>query len=172
MWMKLSPKHYLYRTPEDCCTQWYPAEASCPRAEDDGVQEGFYWQVDEAFYPNFKGDNCANGNSYPEWMAEAMNRDTHLFKTGKECCDAWFPARTIECQGGIVTVIDGKQTAGPDVSGTWYPSLTAPFVCIDGTPPVWMTASEGYKEAYVFDSHSECCKAHPCDAQRAPPFVH
>ena len=148
MWMKLSPKHYLYRTPEDCCSQWYPAESSCPRAEDDGVQEGFYWQVDQAFYPNFKGDNCAQGNSYLKWTAEEMNRDTHLFKTGKECCDVWFPARTTECQGGIVTVIDGKQTAGPVVTGTWYPSLTAPFVCTNGTPPAWMTASEGYKEVY------------------------
>lgn len=32
------------------------------------------------------------------------------------------------------------------------------------TPPVW-TASEGNKEAYGFDSHSECHKAHYCEPQ-------
>lgn len=95
-----------------------------------------------------------------------MNRDTHLFKTGKECCDAWFPARTTECQAGIVTVIDGKQTNGPDVKGTWYPSLNGHYECNDGTPPAWMTANDGMKAAYVFDSHSECCKAHWCEPQR------
>mmetsp|Transcript_34642 Transcript_34642/g.58795 ORF Transcript_34642/g.58795 Transcript_34642/m.58795 type:complete len:283 (+) Transcript_34642:995-1843(+) len=161
MWMKLSPKHYLYTTPEDCCNTWYAGAADCPMPGNDGVQEGYYWIVEEAFYPNFKGNNCATGNSYPEWMADPMNRDTHLFKTGKECCDTWFPTRTAACQAGIVTVMNGKQVGGPDVTGTWYPSLTGvSSECIDGTPPNWMT-TPGYKEAYVFDSHAECCKAHP-----------
>ena len=66
----------------------------------------------------------------------------------------------------IVTVIDGKQIGGPDVTGTWYPSLNGFFQCVDGTPPVWMTASVGYSDAYVFDSHAECCKAHWCEPQR------
>ena len=164
--MMLSPKHYLYATPEQCCEVWYPAAGSnCPMAEDDGVQEGHYWVVDEAFYPNFKGDGCSQGNSYPEWMSDPMNRETHLFQNGKDCCDTWFPDETAECQSKIVTVIDGKQIGGPDVTGTWYPSLNGFFQCIDGTPPSWMTASEGYSDAYVFDSHAECCKAHHCKAQ-------
>ena len=111
MWMKQSPKHYLYTTPEECCSTWYPNDSNCLMAGDDGVQEGFYWQVDDAFYPNFKGDHCAKGNSYPEWMADPMNRDTHLFKTGEECCDIWFPQNTVNCQNNIVTVIDGEPTA-------------------------------------------------------------
>jgi len=95
-----------------------------------------------------------------------MNRDTHLFVTGKECCDKWFPDTTTECQSNIVTVMNGLQVGGPDVTGTWYPSMNGNFECIDGTPPSWMTQSDGYKEAYVFDSHAECCKAHACDPQR------
>ena len=63
MWMKQSPKHYLYTTPQECCTAWYPNEQNCPMAEDDGVQQGFYWHVDEHFYPNWKGDNCAWGKN-------------------------------------------------------------------------------------------------------------
>jgi len=166
MWMALSPKHYLYQTPEDCCTVWYPASSSCPLPGNDGVQEGYYWIVEEAYYPNFKGDFCAKGNSYPEWMADPMNRDTHLFKTGKECCDTWFPNETSVCQNSVATVMDGKQISGPDVTGTWYPSLNGLFECIDGTPPSWMTASDGYSDAYVFDSHAECCKAHWCHPLR------
>ena len=168
MWMKLFTKHYLYQTPEECCEKWYPSEPNCPLPGDDGVQEGFYWQVDESFYPNWSGDFCAKGNSYPEWMADPMNRDTHLFPSAKECCDTWFPKETAECQRKVATVIDGKQIGGPNVKGTWYPSLNGRFECIDGTPPAWMTASDGYKDAYVFDSHAECCKAHWCDPQRDP----
>jgi len=166
MWMALYPKHYLYTTPDQCCEEWYPNNGNCPQVEDDGVQEGHYWVVDEAFYPNFKGDYCAQGNSYPEWMADPMNKDTHLFQTGRDCCVMWFPEMAAECESNIVTVIDGHQVGGPDVTGTWYPSLNGHFVCIDGTPPSWMTASKGYEDAYVFDSHSECCKAHWCDPQR------
>ena len=172
MYMKNSPRHYLYTTPDECCSVWYQDGPSCVQAEDDGVQEGFYWIVDEAFYPNFNGDWCAQGNSYPEWMSDVTERNTHLFMTGQECCDLWFPDKTAKCQSNIVTVIDGHQIAGPDVTGTWYPSLNGIFQCINGTPPSWMTASEGYEEAYVFDSRSECCKAHWCQAQRnqIPPF--
>ena len=151
----MSPKHYLYTTAEECCSEWYPAESDCPMAEDDGVQAGFYWLVDDAYYPNFKGNYCAKGNSYPEWMADPMNRDTHLFETSKECCDLWFPEITAECQSKLVTVIAGNQIGGPEVGGTWYPSLNGKFKCINGTPPSWMTSSEGYEIAYVFDSHSE-----------------
>lgn len=164
MWMALYPKHYLYQTADECCSKWYPSSPNCPLPGNDGVQEGYYWIVDEAFYPNFQGDYCAQGNSYPEWMADPMNRDTHLFKTGKECCDMWFPQETSACQTSIVTVMDGKQIAGPDVTGTWYPSLNGHFECIDGTPPAWMTSSDGYIDAYVFDSNAECCKAHWCES--------
>jgi len=166
MWMKLYSKHYLYQTAEECCSAWYPSSLSCPLPGNDGVQEMQYWVVNDAFYPNFQGDYCAQGNAYPEWMADPMNIDTHLFKTGKECCDTWFPQETFDCQNKIGTVMNGNQIAGPDVAGTWYPSLNGHFECIDGTPPGWMTASQGYRDAYVFDSHAECCKAHWCDPQR------
>lgn len=167
MWMSLYTKQFLYQTADECCKVWYPSSTDCPLPGNDGVQESYYWLADEAFYPNFQGDYCANGNAYPEWMADPMNRDTHLFKTGKECCDTWFPEETSDCQNRIVTVIGGEQTNGPDVTGTWYPSLNGHFQCIDGTPPGWMTASDGYSDAYVFDSHAECCKAHWCEPQRA-----
>ena len=170
-WMMLSPRHYLYTTPEDCCNQWYPALGSqCPSLEDDGVQEGHYWENDEAFYPNFNGDGCARGNSYPPWMTDPLERDTQLFRTGEECCDFWFTDTTLDCQANIVTVIDGRQVGGPDATGTWYPSLNGRFQCIDGTPPLWMTSSDGYMMAYVFDSQSECCKAHFCQQVRGDIF--
>ena len=166
MWMKLYPKQYLYTSPQECCTEWYPGASNCPLPEDDGVQEGFYWIVDPVFYPNWKGDWCAYGDSFPEWMAAPEERDTHQFPSAQACCDAWFPDETTACQSNIVTVTGGQQTAGPDTSGTWYPSLDARFICLEGTPPSWMTASEGYEDAYVFDSHAECCKAHWCGPQR------
>lgn len=57
MWMKYSPKHYLYTTAGECCSTWYPsAGTSCPMAEDDGVQEGYFWLVEEAYFPNWKGN--------------------------------------------------------------------------------------------------------------------
>ena len=95
-----------------------------------------------------------------------MNRDTHLFTTGKECCNIWFPRDTDEYQMKIATVIDGKQIVGFVATGIWYPSLNGRFECINQTPPSWMTASEGYIDAYVFDSHAECCRAHWCEPQR------
>jgi len=164
MWMNLSPKHYLYQTPEDCCTTWYPYEQKCPLTEDDGVQEGYFWVVDEAFYPNWKGNGCSHGNDYPEWMADPTQRDTHLFKTAKECCDLWYHSNSALCQDNIVYTSFGKQVGGPANfnGGTWYPSLNGIRQCIDGTPPGWMLA-EGYKDKYVFDSHAECCKAHTCE---------
>ena len=162
----MAPKFYLYTSAEECCSKWYPEEPACPMAEDDGVQEGYYWIVDFAFYPNFKGDGCAKGDSYPEWMADPLNIEKHLFQSAKECCDMWFKEETAHCQDNIITVMGGAQVAGPNVQGTWYPSLDGHYNCIDGTPPTWMTANRGYKEAYVFDSHAECCKAHWCSAQR------
>ena len=165
MWMKASPKHYLYNTPEECCSTWYPATADCPLPKDDGVQAGYFWIVDEAFFPNWKGDGCAKGNDYPEWMADPSQRDTHLFKTGKACCDLWFPSETTKCQQNIVITQNGHQIGGPAQpkfnGGTWYPSLNGKYVCIKGDPPSWMNGP-GYAEEYVFDSHAECCKAHYC----------
>lgn len=167
MWYKNSPKHYLYTTPEGCCKEWYKKGVECLAAEDDGVQEGFYWQVDTAYYPNFKGDYCATGNSYPEWMADPMNSDSHLFETARECCKHWFPPSPRNpdsvtlCIDGVVTVMDGKQVGGPNVVGTWYPSLDQSPHCINGAPPGWMAEMEK-RDYYVFDSRSECCKAHGC----------
>ena len=40
MWMDNVPEHYLYTTPEECCSTWYPRESDCPLAGDDGVQDG------------------------------------------------------------------------------------------------------------------------------------
>ena len=156
MWMKLSPKHYLYTTPEECCSTWYPKESACPLKEDDGVQEGYFWIVDHAFFPNWKGNWCASGNDYPEWMADPTQRDTHLFKTAKECCDLWFPSETAKCQNNIAV-----SSVGNNNPGTWYPSLNGKYQCLDGDPPEWMKM-EGYKDEYIFDSHAECCKAHYC----------
>ena len=163
MWMKMSPKHYLYTTPEECCDLWYPGEFNCPMAEDDGVQEGYFWLVDEAFFPNWKGDGCGYGNDYPEWMADPTQAKAHLFQTAEECCDLWFPSHSAHCQNTIVYSSVGTQTGGPPNynNGTWYPTLTSPYECLDGTPPGWMVA-EGYKPHYVFDSHAECCQAHYC----------
>jgi len=167
MWMMLSTAHYLYQTPEECCTTWYPAESNCPLQEDDGVQVGYFWIVDEAFYPNWKGDGCAHGNDYPEWMADPTQRDTHIFETAQECCDLWFRSKSSQCQQTIVETSLGKQVGGPPNhnGGTWYPSLNGKYQCIDGTAPGWMQA-QGYKDEYVFDSHAECCKAHYCQEIR------
>lgn len=85
-WMKNYPKHYLFQSAEECCAAWYPNESNCPMAIDDGVQEGHFWITDFAYYPNWDGAGCAVGNSWPEWMDDPMNRDTHLFQTAKEVC--------------------------------------------------------------------------------------
>eukprot|EP00578_Thalassiosira_sp_NH16_P025614 CAMPEP_0181100192 /NCGR_PEP_ID=MMETSP1071-20121207/13063_1 /TAXON_ID=35127 /ORGANISM="Thalassiosira sp., Strain NH16" /LENGTH=780 /DNA_ID=CAMNT_0023182907 /DNA_START=66 /DNA_END=2405 /DNA_ORIENTATION=+ len=164
MWMKLSPKHYLYTTPDECCSKWYPNESNCPLREDDGVQEGYFWVVDEAFYPNWKGNGCGHGNDYPEWMADVTQRDVHLFKTAEDCCKLWFPSKLTECVDNIVQSNMGEQVGGPANynGGTWYPSMNGKYLCLDGNPPEWMN-QEGYKDEYVFDSHAECCKAHYCE---------
>ena len=64
-----SPKHYLYSTPSECCSKWYPDEVNCPMSEDDGVQDGLFFDVDMAFHPNWKGNWCELSGDYPEWMA-------------------------------------------------------------------------------------------------------
>lgn len=164
MWMDLSPKHYLYTTPDECCSMWYPNTSDCPLKEDDGVQEGYFWIVDVAFYPNWKGDLCAHGNDYPEWMADPTQKENHIFKTAKECCELWFPSESANCQDKIVETNTGKQVGGPPNynGGTWYPSMNGKYLCLDGTPPKWMN-QDGYRDEYVFDSHAECCKAHYCE---------
>lgn len=157
-------RHYLYTTPDECCSNWYPAHGRrCPMTEDDGVQEGYFWVVDEAYYPNFQGDGCAKGNDYPEWMQDPTQREAHIFKTAKDCCDLWFPAETTRCQNTIVKTNTGQQVGGPPDrnGGTWYPSLNGKYQCLDGDPPAWMK-QDGYKDEYVFASHAECCKAHYC----------
>lgn len=164
MWMDLSPKHYLYTTPDECCSMWYPNTSDCPLKEDDGVQEGYFWIVDVAFYPNWKGDLCAHGNDYPEWMADPTQKENHIFKTAKECCELWFSSESANCQDNIVETNTGKQVSGtPNYNGgTWYPSMNGKYLCLDGTPPKWMN-QDGYRDEYVFDSHAECCKAHYCE---------
>jgi len=37
--------------------------------EDDGVQDGLFFDVDMAFHPNWKGNWCELSGDYPEWMA-------------------------------------------------------------------------------------------------------
>jgi len=151
MWMDLSPKHYLYTTPEQCCSTWYPNESNCPMPEDDGVQEGHFWVVDGAYYPNFKGNWCAHGNDFPEWMADPTQRETHLFKTAQECCELWFPSKSAECQDNIIESSYGEQIGGPPNynNGTWYPSLDGTYKCLDETPPPeWMT-EEGFQDEYI-----------------------
>ncbi|KAL9179752.1 hypothetical protein ACHAXT_007722 [Thalassiosira profunda] len=167
IWMKNSPKHYLYTTPAECCSVWYPDATDCPMAEDDGVQEGKFWVMDTAFFPNWKGAGCGHGNDYPEWMADPTHATSHLFKSAADCCDFWFPAETTKCQNEIVESSFGVQTGGPANynGGTWYPSLDGTYQCLDGDAPEWMMA-EGYKEEYVFPSHAECCSAHYCDPIR------
>ena len=147
MWMKMSPKHYLYTTPEECCDLWYPSELNCPMAEDDGVQEGYFWLVDEAFFPNWKGDGCGYGNDYPEWMADPTQAKAHLFQTAEECCDLWFPSHSAHCQNTIVYSSVGTQTGGPPNynNGTWYPTLTSPrwpsSPAASGSRPIAITAA-------------------------------
>jgi hypothetical protein len=160
--MHLSPKNYLYTTPEDCCSTWYPSISDCPMPGDDGVQDGYFWIVDGAYFPNWKGDWCAQGNDYPEWMSDPTQRETHLFKTAKECCDLWFKEESETCQNNIAVSSSGNYVSGPPpFGGTWYPSLNGKFECLDGNPPDWMK-QEGYEAYYVFKSHAECCKAHFC----------
>jgi len=44
--------------------------------EDDGVQDGLFFDVDMAFHPNWKGNWCELSGDYPEWMAgELCNWD-------------------------------------------------------------------------------------------------
>ena len=129
---------------------------------DDGVQDGYFWIVDGAYFPNWKGDWCAQGNDYPEWMSDPTQRETHLFKTAKECCDLWFKEESETCQNNIAVSSSGNYVSGPPpFGGTWYPSLNGKFECLDGNPPDWMK-QEGYEAYYVFKSHAECCKAHFC----------
>jgi len=157
-----SPKHYLYSTPSECCSKWYPDEVNCPMLEDDGVQDGLFFDVDMAFHPNWKGNWCELSGDYPEWMADPTQRDTHLFETAEDCCNLWFPSKSTECQDNIIEPGDEPSTDPPS---TWYPSLNGQYLCFEGIPPTWM-AEEGYKDEYVFDSHAECCKAHFCDDLR------
>mmetsp|Transcript_15776 Transcript_15776/g.32987 ORF Transcript_15776/g.32987 Transcript_15776/m.32987 type:complete len:657 (-) Transcript_15776:54-2024(-) len=153
-------KHYLYTTPEECCSMWYPSSYNCPSTPDDGVQDGKYWIVDAAYYPNWKGNYCALGNTYPEWMADPMNRDWHLFDSAKDCCEKWFPHNPVECEINVAISYNGSD--GSSSSKRWYPT-TYPFKCleVDDNTPRWMQ-QEGYLQYYIFDSHAECCKAHYC----------
>mmetsp|Transcript_41266 Transcript_41266/g.75496 ORF Transcript_41266/g.75496 Transcript_41266/m.75496 type:complete len:244 (-) Transcript_41266:85-816(-) len=166
-WMaqKLYIQDYLYTTPEECCTTWYPAAGeSCPLGPDDGVQGGTYWQTDVAFYPNWKGNWCNVGNDYPEWMADPMNIDTHLFDSGAECCEHWYPDQVLECETNVIATHNGKRTDGKEESGEWHPTLAYPYDCTnDVNIPSWML-QQGYKQYYVFSGKSECCKAHYCSS--------
>ena len=157
MWMNLSPEHYIYTTAEECCHTWYPSNENCPLLDDDGEQDGFFWIVDGAFFPNWKGNWCAQGNDYPEWMSDPTQRDTHLFKTAKACCDLWFPHESLKCQANIAT---SNKVLAPTL-GMWYPMLSK-HECVFGDPEEWMK-QPGYGAYYIFDSHAECCKAHYCN---------
>ena len=117
----------------------------------------------DPFYPSFQGGFCVRGHTWPDWMGEPMHRETHLFETGEECCATWFPHDSSACRNNIV-VMDGTLIVDSDERGTWHPSLNGRFECINGIPPAWMVATEGYSDAYVFDTHAECCKAHWCDS--------
>jgi hypothetical protein len=104
----------------------------------------------------------ALGNDYPEWMADPIQRVTHLFETAKGCCDLWFKDESVACQNYIAISSSGDHVGGPlTFGGTWYPSLNGKYECLDGDPPAWME-QEGYEAYYIFDSHAGCCKAHYC----------
>ena len=160
--MHLSTKDYLFTTGDECCQRWYPYNTDCVIPEDDGVQEGDFWISDAAYFPNWKGDWCAFGNDYPEWMADPTQVMTHLFTTAKACCDLWFQDKSAECQANLAVSSNGEHVSGPaPFNGTWYPTLNGKFECVRGTAPAWMR-QPGYTALYVFHSHAECCKAHYC----------
>ena len=158
MWMHLSTKDYLFTTSVECCQRWYPYNVDCVIPEDDGVQEGEFYISDAAYYPNWKGNWCAFGNDYPEWMADPTQITTHLFTSAKACCDLWFKDQSEMCQANLV--IPAAASAAP-FSETWYPTLNGKFECVMGTAPAWMRL-DGFESWYVFYSHAECCKAHYC----------
>merc|ERR1712003_593201 len=95
---------YLFITPDECCETHYPGATDCPLGPDDGVQEGRYWQSDIKYYPYQKeGAMCALGNDWPEWMGDPTRRDTHLFESGGDCCNAWFNDQNVtECELNII----------------------------------------------------------------------
>jgi len=160
-WMaqELFVQSYLYTTPDECCSTWYPAAGDCPLGPDDGVQVGKYWQSDVHFYPSWKGDWCSVGKNYPEWMADPTKINTHLFDSGIDCCSTWFPDQVVECETNITTDDDEEEE---EEAKEWYPTLAWPFACSsDGNIPSWMLMT-GFQQYYIFDSHSACCKAHYC----------
>ena len=156
---------YLYTTPDECCSKHYPSVSSCPLGPDDGVQEGKYWQSDVYFYPNWKGSWCNFGNDYPQWMASKENRDNLLFETAADCCSSWFSDQQIDCEFKVIATADGKPIDGYTEAEEWFPLQAWPYMCVkvdeENVVPSWMLAT-GYKNYYVFDSRSECCKAHHC----------
>lgn len=169
MWMSFSSKHYLFTSASECCSRWYPNRHDCPLQEDDGVQAGPFWIVDGAFYPNWRGNWCAQGNDYPEWMSDPTQAATHLFRTADECCMTWFSSEFEACRNNIVRTSGGKQIGGPAGynPGRWHPALDGgAHRCVDDPPPPEWMNQKGYKSEYVFDSHAECCQAFQCEDVR------
>merc|ERR1711862_498832 len=124
---------YLFTTPDECCETHYPGAADCPLGPDDGVQEGRYWQSDIKYYPYQKeGAMCALGNDWPEWMGDPTRRDTYLFESGEDCCNAWFNDQNVtECELNVIQTIDGYPIEeGP----VWWPTLTYPYECTSEGP--------------------------------------
>ena len=132
---------------------------------DDGVQEGRYWQSDVKYYPNYKGNWCNVGNDYPEWMADPVHINTHLFDSATGCCSVWFSDEVAECEVNVIATNNGSPIGGGDDDEDpekWYPTLVYPYICLnDGNIPDWML-QEGYEQYYVFKSKPACCKAFYC----------
>ena len=88
-----------------------------------------------------------------------------LFETAADCCNSWFSDQQIDCEVKVIATADGKPIDGYTETEEWFPLQAWPYMCVkvdeENVVPSWMLAT-GYKNYYVFDSRSECCKAHHC----------
>ena len=84
---------------------------------------------------------CVYGSTYPVAWDAPSQRETHLFDTEEECCEAWG------C---------GTEDVGPSGEGRWLPSE-------DGADCVYLVLPAVMLDAdFLYDTRETCCAANAC----------